>query len=113
MVKLKGRLLWVQQVYREVKSTSRNEDEYKEKGPEKMGFELKTKGSNLFEEEEPSESDDEVEPQTSTLRRFDQVRRPTERYSPLDFRSSFVLFAITNEPRSINEEVNFEEGKLW
>ena len=47
-------------VFREVKNTSRNEDEHKEKGPEKMEFELKNEGSNSFEDES-SKLDDEVE----------------------------------------------------
>ena len=38
-------------VFKEVKRTSRNDDETKEKGPEKMEFELKNEGSNSFEEE--------------------------------------------------------------
>ena len=38
-------------VLREVKSTSRNEDEPKEKGPEKMEFEIMNEGSDSFEEE--------------------------------------------------------------
>ena len=36
--------------FREVKSTSRNEDESKEKGPEKMEFEMKNEGFDYFEE---------------------------------------------------------------
>ena len=48
-------------VLREVKRTFRNEDESKEKGPEKMEFEQNNEGSNSFEEESP-ELDDEVEP---------------------------------------------------
>ena len=47
-------------VFREVKSTSKNEDEFKEKGPKKMEFEIKYEGSDSFEEES-SKSDDEVE----------------------------------------------------
>ena len=47
-------------IFREVKNTSRNEDEPKEKGPEKMEFELKNEGFDSFEEES-SELDDEVE----------------------------------------------------
>ena len=38
-------------VFREVKSTPRKEDESKEKGPEKMEFKIKNKGSDSFEEE--------------------------------------------------------------
>ena len=99
-------------VFREVERTFRNEDESKKKGPKKMEFELKNEGSNSFEEES-SELDDEVEPQTPTLRRDDHVRRPVERYSPPDFRSTFVLSSINDEPISVKEAVNSEEGKLW
>lgn len=56
-------------VLREVNSTSRNEDESKERGPEKMEFELKNEGFDSFEEES-SKSDDEVEPQIPSLRRY-------------------------------------------
>ena len=47
-------------VFKEVNNTSRNEDESKEKGLDKMQFELKNEGSDYFEEES-SELDDEVE----------------------------------------------------
>ena len=40
--------------FREVESTSKNEDESKEKGPEKMEFQLKNEGYDSFEEEESS-----------------------------------------------------------
>ena len=78
-----------------------------------MEFELKNERSHSFEEEDSSESDDEVEPQTPTLRRYDRVRRLAERYSPSNFHYAFVLSAINDEPRSVKETVNFEEGKLW
>ena len=87
-------------VFREVKRTSKNEDDTKEKGQEKMEFELNNEGSNSFEEES-SESDDEVELKTPTLRRYDHVRRPVERYSPPNFHFAFVLSSINDEPRSI------------
>ena len=74
-----------------------------------MEFELKNEGFDYFQEE----SNDEVEPQTPTLRRYDCVRRPFERYSPLDFHYSFVLSAINDEPRSAKEVVIYEEAKLW
>jgi hypothetical protein len=38
-------------VFREVKNTSKHEDEPKEKGPEKMEFEIMNEGSDSFEEE--------------------------------------------------------------
>ena len=45
--------------------------------------------------------------------RSECVRRPIERYSPPYFRSTFVLSTINDKPRTIKEEVNSEEGKLW
>ena len=99
-------------VFREVKNSSRNEDEPKEKRLEKMEFELKNEGSYSFEEES-SELDDEVELQTPALRRYDGVRRPVERYSPPDFHYAFVLSVVNDEPRSVKEAVSSEECKLW
>ena len=77
-----------------------------------MEFDLKNKGSGSFEEES-FELDDVVEPQTLTLRRYGSVRRPVEKYSPPNFYSSFVLYIINDEPRSIKEVVSSEECKLW
>ena len=54
-----------------------------------------------------------MELQTLDLRRSDHVRRPVERYSPPVFRSSFVLYVVNDEPRSVKEVVSFEECKLW
>ena len=47
-------------VFKKIKNTSRNEDEPKEKGLEKMEFEIMKEGSDSFEEE-LSKSDEEVE----------------------------------------------------
>ena len=47
-------------IFIEVKNTSRNEDEPKEKGQEKMEFDIMNKGYDSFEEE-LSELDEEVE----------------------------------------------------
>ena len=47
-------------VFREVKRISKNKDESKEKGLDKIEFEPKNEGSNSFEEES-SKSNDEVE----------------------------------------------------
>ena len=76
-----------------------------------MEFEIMNEGSDSFEKE-LSELDQVVELQTPTLRRSDHVRRPVERYSPPDFCSAFVLFAINDEPRSVKEAINSQEGKL-
>ena len=96
--------------FREVKNTSRNEDE--PKGPEKTEFEIMDEGVDSVEEE-LFESDEEVELQTPTLRRSDRVRRLVERYSPPNFHSAFVLSVVNDEPRSVKEAVSSEECKLW
>ena len=98
--------------FRGVKNTSRNEDETKEKGLEKMEFEIKNEGFDSFEKKS-YKSNDEVELQTPSLRRFDCISRPVERYSPPDFQSSFVLSTINYEPRSFKEVVSSEEYKIW
>ena len=77
-----------------------------------MKFELKNEESDSFEEES-SQLDDEVEPQTLSLRRVDHARRPVERYSPPDFHYAFVLSTINDESRSIKEVVSSKECKLW
>ena len=98
-------------VFREVKKNSRNQDEAKEKGPEKMEFEIMNEGSDSFEEE-LSKSDEEVVLQAPTLRRFDRVRRLVERYSPLVFCFYFVLSTINDELRFVQEVVSSKECKL-
>jgi len=97
-------------VFREVKNTSRNEDE--SKGPEKAEFEIMDEGVDSVEEE-LIESEEEVDLQTPAVRRSNRERRPVDRYSPPDFRSAFVLFVVSDEPRSVKEAVNSEECKLW
>ena len=77
-----------------------------------MEFELKNEGYDSFEVES-YESNDEVELQTSALRRSNHVRRLVERYSPPNFHFVFVLSTSNDEPRSVKKEVSFEERKLW
>ena len=55
-------------VFRQVEITSRNEDESKKKGLEKMEFEPKNEGFDSFEEKESSKLDDEVDPIDSILK---------------------------------------------
>ena len=66
-----------------------------------------------FVEEELLESEEEVDLQTPTFRRSDLERRLVDRYSPPYFHSTFVLSAVSDEPRSVKEVVNSEECKLW
>ena len=57
-------------------------------------------------EEELIESEEEVDLQTPAVRRYDHERRPIDRYSPPYFRFAFVLFAVSDEPRSVKEAIN-------
>ena len=84
-------------VFREVKNTSRNEDD--SKGPEKTKFEIMDEGADSIEEE-LIESEEEVDLQTPAVRRSNRERRPVDRYSPPDFHFVFVLFDVSDEPRS-------------
>ena len=77
-----------------------------------MEFELKNEGYDSFEEE-TSQSDNEVELKTPTLRRYDHVRMEVERYIPPYFHYAFVLSTINDEPRFVKEVVSSEECKLW
>eukprot|EP00253_Pinus_taeda_P012924 PITA_12924 len=58
------------------------------------------------------ESEDE-EPQTLVLRRSARERRQPERYSPSTFCSNFALFVTDDDPRTVKEAVDLEDGKLW
>ena len=97
-------------VFREVKNTSRNEDE--PKGPERIEFEIMDEEVYSVEEE-LIESEEEVDLQTLALRRSDRERRPIDRYRPPDFHSAFVLSVVSDEPRSVKEVINYQECKLW
>lgn len=78
-----------------------------------MEFEIKNEGSNSLNEEESSKLDDEAEPETPALRRYDRVRRSIERYGPPNFHFVFVISIINDGHRYVKEAINFEEGKLW
>ena len=97
-------------VFRQVKNTSKNEDD--SKGPEKTDFEIMDEGADSVEEES-FELEEEVDLQTLALRRSDRERRPVDRYSPPYFHFAFVLSAISDDPRSVKEVVNSKECKLW
>jgi len=91
-------------VFREVKDVIKHEVQPME--PEKVEFELKEEESNSIVEEE---SKDE-EPQTSGVRRSVRQRRQPEMYSPSSFYSNFAL-SITDDPRTMKEAVDSEDGK--
>eukprot|EP00253_Pinus_taeda_P027597 PITA_27597 len=79
------------------------------KEPEKIEFELKEEESDSIVEDE---SEDE-EPQTSAVRRSVRERRQLERYSPFSFCSNFALSITGNDPRTVKEAIDSEDGKLW
>ena len=83
--------------------------EVQPKKSEKIDFELKEEESDYTTEEE---SEDE-EPQTSGVRRSVQERRQSERYSPFAFCSNFSLSITDDDPRTVKEVVDSEDGKLW
>jgi hypothetical protein len=47
------------------------------------------------------------------LRRLDQERRLSERFSPYDFRSNFALSITNDDPRTIREAVDSKDGNIW
>ena len=85
-------------MFRKVKDVIKHEVQPKE--PEKIEFELKEE-----------ESEDE-EPQTLGVRRLVRERRQAERYSPSTFCSIFSLSITDDDPRTMKEAVDSEDGKL-
>eukprot|EP00253_Pinus_taeda_P008942 PITA_08942 len=85
------------------------EDKTPKEEPEKIEFELKEEESDSTTEEE-SEDD---EPQTPGVRRSVRERRQPERYSPSAFCSNFVLSITNDDPRTVKQVVDSEDGKLW
>eukprot|EP00253_Pinus_taeda_P016858 PITA_16858 len=94
-------------VFREVKDLIKHDVQPKE--PEKIEFEVNEEELDSTTEEE---SDDE-EPQTSGVRRLVRERRQPERYSPCSFCSIFSLSITDDDPRTVKEAVDSEDGKLW
>ena len=93
-------------MFREVENVIKHEVPSKE--PKKIEFELKEEESDSTAEEE---SKDE-KPQTSVVRRSVRERRQKERYSPSSFCSNFSLSITDDDPRTVKEAVDSEDGKL-
>ena len=94
-------------MFREVKDVVKHE--FIPKEPENIEFEL-----NEYESDSTIEEDsEEEEPQTPTLRRSVPERRQPERYSPSAFCSGFSLTITNDNPRTVREAVDSEDGKLW
>eukprot|EP00253_Pinus_taeda_P023200 PITA_23200 len=91
----------------EVKDVIKHEVQPKE--PEKIDLELKKEESDSTTKEE---SEDE-EPQTPAVRRSVRERRQPKMYSPSSFCSNFALYVTDDDPRTVKEVVDSEDGKLW
>eukprot|EP00253_Pinus_taeda_P003041 PITA_03041 len=94
-------------VFREVKDVIKHEVQPKE--PVKIEFELKEEEADSVANEE---SEDE-EPQTPAMRRSVRERRQPESYSPSSFCSNFALSVTDDDPRTVKEAVDSDDGKLW
>eukprot|EP00253_Pinus_taeda_P001453 PITA_01453 len=90
----------------EVKDLIKHEVQPKE--PEKIEIELEEESYTTAEEELEDE-----EPQTLGVRRSVRERRQPERYSPSAFYSNFALFISDDDPRTVKEAVDSEDGNLW
>ena len=77
--------------------------------PEKIEFDLKDDEADSIEEHGSEEEDHH----TPVLRRSDRERRLTKRYSPSDFHSNFSLSITDDDPRTIREAMDSEDGNLW
>ena len=94
-------------MFREVKYVVKHE--FIPKEPEKIEFELKEDESDSTTEED-SEGE---EPQTPAVRRSARERRQPERYSTSAFCSNFSLTITDDDPRTVRDVVDSEDGKLW
>ena len=94
-------------VFREVKYVVKHEFLPKELG--KIEFELKEDESDSTTEEDSEEE----APQTPVVRRSTRERRQPKRYSPYAFCSGFALTITDDDPRTVTEAVDSEDGKLW
>ena len=96
-------------VFREMKDVVKQEVLPSKEEPEKIEFDLKDDEADSIEEHESKEEN----PHTPVLRRSDRERRLPERYSPPDFCSNFSLSITNDDPRTVREAVDSEDGNLW
>jgi hypothetical protein len=96
-------------VFREMKDVVKQEVLPSKEEPEKIEFDLKDYEAYSTEERESEEED----PHTLVLRRLDRERRLPKRYSPSNFHSNFSLFITDDDPRTVREAVDLEDGNLW
>ena len=94
-------------MFKEVKDVVKHEVLPKE--PEKIEFELKEDESDSTTEK----YSEEEEPQTPVVRRSVREIRQPERYSPFAFCLNFSLTITDDDPRTVREAVDSEDGKIW
>ena len=94
-------------MFSEVKDVIKHEVQPEE--PEKIEFELKEEESNSTAEEESKYE----EPQTPIVRKSVRERRHPERYSPSTLCSYFALSITDDDPKTMREEVDSDDGKIW
>jgi hypothetical protein len=95
-------------VFREMKDVVKHEFLPIKEEPEKIEFDLNDDESDSTEEHESEEED----PHTPLLRRSVRERRLPKRYTPSDFHSTFSLSITDDDPRTVREEVDSEDGNL-
>jgi hypothetical protein len=96
-------------VFREMKDVVKQEVLPSKEEPKKIEFDLKVDELDSIEEQESEEED----PHTLVLRRSVRERRLLERYTPFDLHSNFSLSITDDDPRTVKEEVDSEDGNLW
>jgi hypothetical protein len=96
-------------VFREIKEVVKQEVLPSKEEPEKIEFDLKDDELDSTEEHESEEED----PHTPVLRRLIRERRILERYTPSYFHSNFSLSIIDDDPKTVREAVDSEDGNLW
>jgi hypothetical protein len=95
-------------VFREMKDVVKQEVLSSKEESKKIEFDLKDDEANSTEEHGSEEED----PHTPVLRRSDRERRLPERYSPSDFHSNFALSITDDDPRTVREAVDLEDGNI-
>jgi hypothetical protein len=95
-------------VFREMKDVVKQEVLPSKEELEKINFEPKDNESGSIEELESKERD----PHTPVLRRSVREKRLSESYTSSNFRSNFSLSITNDDPRTIREAMDSEDGKL-
>jgi hypothetical protein len=96
-------------VFVEIKYVVKQEVLLKEEELEKIEFEFKGNESESIKEKESEEE----YPHTPVMRRSVRERIQPEMYNPPNFCLNFTLIITEDDPRTVREVVDSEDGKLW